>query len=65
MIKGKGKIWQFGNFNQIQRKNYTWQFGNARLTNNHNQITIYGKLFFNDTIYDKRKSLTLIVSQII
>jgi len=32
--------------------------GNAKLTNNHNQITIYDKLFFNDTIYDKRKSLT-------
>jgi len=31
--------------------------GNAKLTNNHNQITIYGKLFFNATIYVKMKSL--------
>jgi len=32
--------------------------GNVKLTNNHNQIAIYDKLFFNDVIYDKRKSLT-------
>jgi len=43
---------------QIQRKNILHVAnGNAKLTNNHNQITIYGKLFFNATIYVKMKSL--------
>jgi hypothetical protein len=43
---------------QMAMQSFLTKNGNSKLTNNHNQITTYDKLVFNDTIYDKRKSLT-------